>query len=348
MRTPAPTPAPTPVPTPAPTPAPTPGPPPQPGAFASPWLARSYGRCAVVGSGHDLRCGERRGGSIDSSDAIFRSNFAQQAGRVSRPDLFHRPANDSVNRDPAIYTYLAHYLAKNSIEPSRAGTRTDFRTNCLFASHAVNTREVCVVSRHFWHMPWGRERFSNNRQTCCDRTRILSSYDASSLQAQARAGGFAFAFFAGASPPPLESPQQEQAHRGPATGHRLGARHAEASTTSWSSVPELEALVRSSGGNALASAIALCEQVELYGAGLHRGVSSTGADGAADLKYLHYYDQQPGKCHADGPFTVQDAREHYKDWTRVYGIFKTWRLDRLRGELMLHVLHALGVMRWVQ
>ena len=33
---------------------------------------RSYGSCAVVGSGHDLRCGEPKGKEIDAHDAVFR------------------------------------------------------------------------------------------------------------------------------------------------------------------------------------------------------------------------------------------------------------------------------------
>ena len=64
-------------------------------AFAA-WLASSssaastrthrplgYRSCAVVGSGHDLRCGQARGAEIDGRhEAVFRSNAAQHAPEV--------------------------------------------------------------------------------------------------------------------------------------------------------------------------------------------------------------------------------------------------------------------------
>ena len=66
------------------------------------------------------------------------------------------------------------------------------------------------------------------------------------------------------------------------------------------------------------------------------------------VTYTHYYDQSPGLCHADGPWTASHSRKRYKDWMRVHGIFKQWRADRIRNELFLHVLHATGLIRWVQ
>ena len=65
-----------------------------------------------------------------------------------------------------------------------------------YASRAVSTDELCVVSRQWWTQPWNRELSSNNRQVCCDRQRILSSYRTALLLNHTR-NGFAFAFFAG-------------------------------------------------------------------------------------------------------------------------------------------------------
>ena len=38
---------------------------------------KTFKKCAVVGSGHDLRCGDAKGAEIDAHDAVFRANGAQ-------------------------------------------------------------------------------------------------------------------------------------------------------------------------------------------------------------------------------------------------------------------------------
>ena len=55
----------------------------------------------------------------------------------------------------------------------------------------------------------------------------------------------------------------------------------------------------------------------------------------------------PGPVGAGGPFTRDMAMRWHKDWGRVMGLVKVWRADRVRQELMWHVLHALGALRWV-
>ena len=46
--------------------------------------AQSLDRCAVVGSGHSLRCGSPWGGTIDSYDAVFRVNNRVQLQTENR------------------------------------------------------------------------------------------------------------------------------------------------------------------------------------------------------------------------------------------------------------------------
>jgi len=96
--------------------------------------------------------------------------------------------------------------------------------------------------------------------------------------------------------------------------------------------PSLDSLAKGSGGNALQAALSLCTNVSLYGFGLH-------SNGPTEAKrYMHSYDP-PGLCDRE-PFTYSHEG--------TAGIFRAWRTDRVRNELLLHILHALGVLRWAQ
>jgi hypothetical protein len=129
---------------------------------AGPWQPRMFERCAVVGSGHDIRCSPvQHGHDIDSADAVFRSNAAQPS-RPSHPNVFYAHDDRNVPR------YVRLFMRLNRIESARAGTRTSFRTNCLLGARAVSTEEVCVIPRDWWSHGWDREMKENNRHPCCD------------------------------------------------------------------------------------------------------------------------------------------------------------------------------------
>ena len=183
---------------------------------------------------------------------------------------------------------------------------------------------------------WGNERFNNARHACCERG-TESRYDMGSLRQHANASGAPFAFFAGMAD---------------------------------SGVRTLESMLGGSGGNALHAAISLCDRVDVYGAGLY----ST-AVGAPKV-YVHLYDWGAGACiepelypavaakarqcetrpllrgAADGATASRDARHQRQHQGKYPGTFcasrESWARARVRTELLLHVLHALEVVRWVQ
>jgi hypothetical protein len=95
------------------------------------------------------------------------------------------------------------------------------------------------------------------------------------------------------------------------------------------------------------AAIALCRRpVAVYGAGLlsHR---SPAQGAGADKVYSHVYDEGAGRC-----VNLSRAARFLgprKDVRRMRWVEKTkWRRQRVQGELLLHLLHALGMIRWVQ
>ena len=102
-----------------------------------------------------------------------------------------------------------------------------------------------------------------------------------------------------------------------------------------SGVAPIDAMLSGSGGNALHAAVNLCRRVTLFGAGLFA------AHALDDKVYVHAYDEAVGRCAPPG------WRKHeFGSWKGLMGFFE-WRRDRVAGEIMLHVLHELGIVNWV-
>ena len=92
----------------------------------------------------------------------------------------------------------------------------------------------------------------------------------------------------------------------------------------------------------LHAAIALCRQpVDVYGVGLF---SEDGARG--DKVYAHAYDSGAGRCLGVGKAAklanVSVERFEQRRWATK----TSWRNQRVRSEMLTHILHALGVVRW--
>lgn len=125
------------------------------------------------------------------------------------------------------------------------------RQNCLYASYMVAPNETCIVSRAWFEQKWGLERFMNVRHPCCDYAQEQSNYTIAhlaSLMGLNKRNG-------------TVSDNNANAVR----FHFLRGAGKSAVTRE----PSLAALQRSSGGNALIAAIALCKRVRLFGAGLY-------------------------------------------------------------------------------
>ena len=398
---------------------------------------QSLRRCAFVGSGHDLRCGEARGREIDTAyDAVFRANAAQQL------DHPHQ-----------------HYISAE-----RAGGRTDFRTNCLFNSTLLpssSKERVCIIPRGWWRAPWGRELTNNAKNMCCEK-RLNSLYAIETLQAlaaQAKRAAGSVTPWVGAddsagrrqfSPRPSEASRdayataysagydagyadglrggagqgggaeggagqgvagvlggatglrrrgqkqkQKQQHEQLASaGGRLGggshgssARRVREGGSKgggserggplfvWLDADAVsgageafENMMHSTGGNTLVAATALCDQVDVFGAGLFSTSPSAekvrttkGSDrAAADTLtgpqcafahpppphitprkvYNHNYDSFVSSCVVDPKSKTAKRPMLTHSWA-----FK-WLKQRLADELTMHILHAFGVLRW--
>ena len=90
-------------------------------------------------------------------------------------------------------------------------------------------------------------------------------------------------------------------------------------------------------------AAALCRRpVDVYGAGL---LSHGGARG--DKVYEHAYDADGlGRCVS--PKRAARYVGPNKDVTKMRWVKKTeWRKQRVKSELLLYLLHSLGIIRWV-
>merc|ERR1712046_121701 len=147
-----------------------------------------------------------------------------------------------------------------------AGSRTQFRVSCLFDSKLlVNQshlppleREVCILFRNWWKRRANREIANNRRRVCCEKS-LYSNYSLWNLQNLAEQGA-RFKWMRGG----------------------VG-----------SGIKAVDDMRLGSGGNALHAAIGMCEQVNVYGAGL----LSDGPSG--DKIYAHAYDVSVGLCLQD-------------------------------------------------
>ncbi|KAL1500616.1 hypothetical protein AB1Y20_013268 [Prymnesium parvum] len=239
---------------------------------------------------------------------------AAKGRRIDAADAVFR-ANSFQHRPPPAgegASRLGERLRMQMVEPAQAGRRTDYRVNCLFGNEsrsALRHREACIVSFNWWSLTWGLESFNNARTMCCEGKYgpLRSSYTLSALREHARQG-LQIAFFRGFK----------------------------------SGIDVLDKMRKGSGGNALLSAISMCRQpVDVYGAGL------LSVDGVAgDKVYAHAYDPGASRCIEE----EQGARfiGPKRDIRLLRWHEKTeWKRQRIKTELLLHVLHALDVIHWV-
>lgn len=190
-----------------------------------PFAARS---CAVVGSGHSLRCARGRdqsgraidlGAEIDAHELVLRSNSAQ----------LHAAAADARDGGGVSGAVAAAPAALG-------GARTDVRLSCLppgrpeWPRHAAALRaeRLCVLPAYWWE----RRSTSTTLHPCCEPP-SRGDYSPAALRA-ARAAGVRLAW---------QRPQRT-------------ARHS------------LDFALRGTGGSALHLALGLCERVDVYGVGL--------------------------------------------------------------------------------
>ena len=100
--------------------------------------------------------------------------------------------------------------------------------------------------------------------------------------------------------------------------------------------PTVDSMLDGSGGNAIQAAISLCANVDVFGVGL---LSQRWDE---DKAYAHYWDGAAGVCAASkAPFRAV-AMHRPLGWRTL----PAWRDARLGSELLLHLLHAFGVIRW--
>ena len=119
----------------------------------------------------------------------------------------------------------------------QAGRRTDFRVNCLHDSAQLgrpSERGVCIIPAGWWKQKSGHEAWSNRRRACCE-PELRSNYSLAHLEALATSGRGEFRWFRPPKP---------------------------------SGVRAIDEMLLGSGGTALHTAVSLCNEVRVYGAGL--------------------------------------------------------------------------------
>ena len=85
-----------------------------------------------------------------------------------------------------------------------------------------------------------------------------------------------------------------------------------------------------------------CTRHCLYASAWTSMARALAAGATADKVYAHAYDERVGLCLEPGSRVYE-----FSNTKGLNGFFK-WRRDRVRGELMMHLMHAVGIVRWVQ
>ena len=108
-----------------------------------------------------------------------------------------------------------------------------------------------------------------------------------------------------------------------------------------STIDSIDRQLYGTGGSCLHAAISACGTVSLYGAGL-----LSIEDGRFKV-YSHYYDEMVGTC--SSPPSLSDERAAGAEATAAVALRRQeWLRDRISNEVVLHVLHVFGIVRWVQ
>ena len=79
-----------------------------------------------------------------------------------------------------------------------------------------------------------------------------------------------------------------------------------------------------------------CERVDVFGVGL------LSAAWDQDKVYAHFWDDAVGQC-VPSAAPLRTIAMHRPERFRQ---FRRWRDTRVRTDLLMHVLHAFGVLRW--
>ena len=240
--------------------------------------------------------------AVVGNGASLRCNGARGTGIDGADAVFRAgPAQQfGLSNDP-----VGHSLRRFRLSSRQAGRRTTFRVDCLYA-HTVLLRsagaDTCIVSRDWFRQRWDQETVESAVLPCCELKPMRTHYTLDRLTGLIR-DGRRVRWFAGT-------------RSGDATLDRL-----------------LQS--RGSEGEALQSALSLCDTVDVYGFGRTLPI------GAHGRVIGHAHEQRVGQCLSNASGLGEEANSRLRARRAA-----AWRDDVVGYEILLHVLHALGIIRW--